>query len=40
MIISIANLRVGIRRWDELKFPADILNAEYYGVYRTVDPQG
>ena len=35
MIISIDKLRAGIRRWDELNFPADLLNGEYYGVYRS-----
>jgi len=35
MIINIDNLRAGICRWRDLKFPADILNAEYHSMYRS-----
>jgi hypothetical protein len=35
MIININNLKSGIRRWDQLNFPPDILNAEYHAMYKS-----
>ncbi len=37
MIQSIDNLKAGIRRWHELKFPPDLLNAEYHTMYKSRD---